>query len=84
MSCDLCGDEGHNYLECPSTQPDEGADQVNSDNNEPSFMSNPLYEPSFTSNPFYEPYPEDSPEFQEWVQGRPNPKNYRNYNHNSY
>jgi hypothetical protein len=74
MYYDICRDESHNYRECPPTQPDEGVGQVNSINNQPPFMSNPLYEP----------YPEDSPEFQKWVQGRPNSRNYGNYNQNSY
>jgi hypothetical protein len=59
MSCDFYRNEGHNYLEYPLAQPDEETDQVNWVNDEPSFMSNPLYEL----------YPEDSPESQEWVQG---------------
>jgi hypothetical protein len=54
-SCDLYRDEGHDYLEYSLTQPDEGTGPVNLVNNEPSFMSSPLYEHSFMSNSLYEP-----------------------------
>jgi hypothetical protein len=84
MSYDFCGDETYNYLECPLAQLDERVSQVDSANNEPPFMSNPLYEHSFMSNPFYEPHPENSPEFQKWMHGRPNSENYGSYNQNSY
>jgi hypothetical protein len=60
VSCDLYGDEGHDYQECPLAQSDEGAHQVNYVNNEPSFMINSPYKP----------YPKDSLEFQKWAQGR--------------
>jgi hypothetical protein len=59
VSYDLYGDEGHSYQECPLAQPDEGAHQVNSVNNEALFMTNPPYKP----------YPKDSPEFEKWAQG---------------
>jgi hypothetical protein len=74
VSCDLYGDEGHSYQECPLAQPDEGAQQVNSVNNEPPFMTNPPYKP----------YPKESPEFQKWVHGRQGSGNYSNYNQNFY
>jgi hypothetical protein len=74
VSCDLYGDEGHGYLECPLTQSDEGVQQVNSINNKSPFMTNPSFKP----------YPKDSPEFQKWVQGRQGSVNYGNYNKNSY
>jgi hypothetical protein len=54
VSCDLCGDEGHGYQECPLAHPDEGAQQVNFVNNEPPFMTNPPYKP----------YLKELPEFQ--------------------
>jgi hypothetical protein len=54
-SYDLYRDEGHNYLEYSLTQPDKGTGPVNLVNNEPSFMSSPLYEHSFMSNSLYEP-----------------------------
>jgi hypothetical protein len=41
MSCDLYKDERYIYLECSLAEPNERKGQVNSINNEPSFMSNP-------------------------------------------
>jgi hypothetical protein len=71
MSCDLYKNEGHNYLEYLLAQLDERASQVNSINNESSFMPNPSYIP----------YPKDLSEFQKWIQERQNSKDYGNYNH---
>jgi hypothetical protein len=59
VSCDLYGDKGHGYQECLLAQPDERAQQVNSVNNDPPFMTNPPYKL----------YPKDSPEFQKMGSG---------------
>ena len=62
--CVMCGDEGHEYENCPLAQRDEEPEQVNSLNNEPSYFPRP---------PFTRTYSKDPIEQQNWRWKQNNP-----------